>query len=127
MTGPGPADHRAALAAMRAIARDTAIGIAPAELPEVLDTHAAAAASAVTGSDAEQVAGLARAYVFGARVGGQAADPERAARWLAGWSRARARTPDEVHLAVLDGVRFGERLHRALGIDGPGDPGGSVR
>ena len=78
----------------------------------LLDDAAVARAASPT------AASLARMYVFAARVGAATADAERAATWLRGWSSAARRTPQEVHAAVVDGVRFGERLHRALGIGG---------
>ncbi len=65
---------------------------------------------------------FARTYVFAARVGGAAADHERARRWLEGWLADPRRTPDEALAAVTDGIRFAQRLHRALGIGG--DPPG---
>ncbi len=42
--------------------------------------------------------------------------------WLRGWAGAPSRTGAELQAAVRDGIRFGERLHRALGITG--DPNG---
>lgn len=68
----------------------------------------------------DEAAAFARTYVFAARVGGAAADRERAQRWLEGWMAAPRRTPDEARAAVVDGIRFAQRLHRALGIDAPG-------
>jgi hypothetical protein len=49
-------------------------------------------------------------------VGGAAADPDRAARWLRGWAAAPRRTPAEARAAVVEGIRFAERLHRTLGL-----------
>lgn len=113
------AAHIAALAAARDVARAAAAGIDPPDLPAEVD-RAAARAATVAGVPADRVRGLASAYLLAARVGGSAADPERAERWVTGWSRARSRTPEEVRQAAVDAVRFGERLHRALGIGAPG-------
>lgn len=112
MTQPGfeAADHLDALECLSRVARDMADAGDAAGLDDAIE---AAAPSAAAGK-------LARMYVFGARVGGDAADPDRAAMWLRGWSRAAGRDPRMVQAAVVDGVRFGERLHRALGIT-PGD------
>ncbi len=102
-----PADvHRRALAALRAVAGALAPDTPPAELPLRIADAAAepeAAAMAVT-------------YVYAARVGGAAADPELAARWLRGWSAAPRRTPAEAVAALTDGIRFADRLHRTLGL-----------
>lgn len=117
MTGDTAASHRAALDTLRRVARLTAAGPPAAELTGLLDGCVdAAVAEASTPVPPGTVRDLARAYLLGARVGGDAADPVRAARWLEGWSRARSRTPEQAHLAVVDAIRFGERLHRALGI-----------
>lgn len=93
--------------------RDWGPGAVPAEVPARLEQCVAGAAG-----DAQAVE-LARTYVFAARVGGQAADHERAARWLEGWMGAPRRTSEEAHAALVDGIRFAQRLHRALGIDAP--------
>lgn len=113
--------HRAALSALREAARATAGATDPGSLPDVL-TRCAVDAAGPEGLEADRVAGLARTFLFAARVGGATADPERAAMWLTGWSRARSRTAAEAHAAVVDGIRFAERLHRTLGID-TGDAG----
>lgn len=116
MSDPAAAVHCAALAALRDTARATAIGDEAARLPETIATCAATAGHR-RGADPGEVGRLAQTYVFAARVGGAAADPDRAEMWLAGWSRARTRSAAEAHAAVVDGIRFAERLHRSLGID----------
>jgi hypothetical protein len=66
------------------------------------------------------VARLSCLYVFASRVGGATADdPDVAARWLAGWSGARARVPDDGRAALDAGIAFATRLHDAMGIAGP--------
>lgn len=116
MSGMGPASvHRAALAALRDTTRAWDLAAPPADLPAALDARSAEAARA-EGAGAAEVAAMARTYLFAARVGAQAAEPERAARWLTGWTAAARTTPAEVRAALTDGVRFAERLHRALGI-----------
>ncbi len=111
----GPGDHREALGLLRGVVtRAVAAEITGADLVAAIDAH-----PAPTARD------LARMYVFGARVGGAAATPERAAMWLRGWAGAASRTDAELQAALVDGIRFGERLHRALGIaaDPSGDGG----
>lgn len=108
----GPRDHLDALGLLRGLAARAAADEATgAGLVAAIDAHPAPIAR-----------DLARMYVFGARVGGAAATPERAAMWLRGWAGAPSRTGAELQAAVRDGIRFGERLHRALGITG--DPNG---
>ena len=100
--------HRAALAGLQALARELTPDTAPADVPSRLAVH-------VADTDPRALE-FARTYVFAAGVGGAAADHERAQRWLEGWLSARSRTPAEARAAVVDGIRFGQRLHRALGI-----------
>ncbi|MCC6831980.1 MAG: hypothetical protein IT200_11595 [Thermoleophilia bacterium] len=102
--------HRGALEALRAAARGLAPGTPAAEVPGRI-------AAAAAGPEA---AAMAVTYVYAARVGGAAADPEHAARWLRGWTAAARRSPAEGLTAVVDGIRFAERLHRTLGISSPG-------
>ncbi|MFN8124050.1 MAG: hypothetical protein U0237_16690 [Thermoleophilia bacterium] len=106
MAADPAAVHRDALEALRGAVRSLAPDTPAAEVP---DRVAAAAA----GADA---AAMAVTYVYAARVGGAAADPELAARWLRGWTAAARRTPAEGLAALVDGIRFAERLHRSLGI-----------
>jgi|GEM_PF-3325364 len=113
--GEPAAVHVAALEAVRGAVRAWPTDGDPAALPADLD-HRAHAAAAAAGADPVQAAAMARTYVFAARVGAQAADPERAARWLDGWAAARRTTADEVRAALTEAVRFALRLHRALGI-----------
>ena len=89
----------------------------PASIPERLAVLVAA-----QDPDPQAIA-FARTYVFAARSagGGQSSCP-RARRWLDGWLAAPRRSPAEAQAAVVDGIRFAQRLHRALGIDQPGDP-----
>ncbi len=102
--------HRAALAALREVAQALEVETPAAMLPQLV---AAAAAG-----DSEEVAAMAQTYLYAARVGGNAAEPERAMLWLTGWSAARARTWAQARSAVTEGIRFAERLHRTLGIRG---------
>ncbi len=114
MTEPDPAvvaAHRAALAGLQALARELTPDSSPASVAGRLAAHVAAT------DPAPQALEFARTYVFAARVGGDAADPLRAQRWLEGWLAAPRRTPAEAQAAVVDGIRFAQRLHRALGID----------
>ena len=106
------AAHQAALAGLQALARE----MTPATPPSGV---AARMAELVAAQDAApQALEFARTYVFAARVGGAAADHDRARRWLEGWLAAPRRTPEEAQAAVIDGIRFAQRLHRALGIGG---------
>ncbi len=105
------AAHRAALAGLKALARELTPDTAPASLPARL------AALVAANDPSPQALELARTYIFAARVGGAAADHGRAQRWLEGWLAAPRRTPAEAQAAVVDGIRFAQRLHRALGID----------
>lgn len=105
--------HRAALTALRDTARGLGPDAPPAELPARIADAAADPASAE----------MAVTYVYAARVGGAAADPEMAARWLRGWTAAARRTPAEAVAAVTDGIRFAERLHRSLGISSSDESG----
>ena len=119
MTDPEPAvvaAHRAALAGLQALARELKPDTPPASVPDRM--------SVLVGAEdpSPQALDFARTYVFAARVGGAAADHERARRWLDGWLAAPRRTPAEAQAAIVDGIRFAQRLHRALGIDGPADP-----
>jgi hypothetical protein len=107
--------HRAALAALREVARTWAPGAPAAGLPTAVD-GASGAAAAGAGAAPDAVAAMARTYLFAARVGGAAADPGRAARWLAGWAAAPRRTPEEARAAVVEAIRFADRLHRAAGL-----------
>ena len=114
MTEPDPAvvaAHRAALAGLQALARELTPDTPPGSVADRLTALVAAA------DPAPQARDFARTYVFAARVGGAAADPLRATRWLEGWLTAPRRTPAEAQAAVVDGIRFAQRLHRALGID----------
>jgi hypothetical protein len=104
--------HLAALAALQEVARALGPDSDPAAVPERL-----AAAAAAEDPDPRTLE-FARTYVFAARVGGAAADHERAQRWFDGWLSARGRTSAEALAAIVDGIRFAQRLHRALGIDG---------
>lgn len=106
MTADPAAVHRDALEALRDTVRGLEPGTPAAEIPGRI-TDAAAA---------REAAAMAVTYVYAARVGGAAADPEVAGRWLRGWSAAARRTPEEGLAAVVDGIRFAERLHRTLGI-----------
>ena len=85
-------------------------------------TETATAALPARLSDAageENISGLASLYVFAARVGGrQTDDPTVATKWLAGWSSARARVPDDGRAALDAGIAFATRLHDAMGITG---------
>lgn len=110
MTQPDDSHHRAALAGVRQLARRTAAGLDPGELDAALDEVSGSA------GDPAECRRLIEMYIFAARVGGDATSLTRAGQWLAGWSRASARTPHEIQQAVVDGVRFAERLHRARGI-----------
>lgn len=101
--------HRAALAALREVAREMTPETPAATLPELVGAAA---------GDSREVAAMAQTYLYAARVGGNAAETERAMLWLTGWSAARARTPAQAKAAVADGIRFAERLHRTLGIAG---------
>ena len=114
---PPAAVHRAALEALRALAREVTATEVGADLPGRLAAQAAAAAGGRADPDA--VAAMMATYVYAARVGASAAEPARAAMWLRGWSAARGREPGEVHQAVVEGVRFADRLHRALGLVEP--------
>jgi len=104
------AAHRAALAGLQALARE----LGPEAVPA--DTPARLAACVAAETPDPRALDFARTYVFAARVGAAAADHERAQRWLEGWLSARGRTAAEAQAAVVDGIRFGQRLHRALGI-----------
>jgi len=109
------AAHRAALGGLQALARELTPETPPASVPERM-------AELVALEDPDpQALEFARTYVFAARVGGAAADHARAKRWLEGWLAAPRRTPAEAQAAIVDGIRFAQRLHRALGIgDAPG-------
>ncbi len=107
------AAHRAALAGLQALAREWTIDTLPAQVPSRLATLVAAEDPSPPPLE------FARTYLFAARVGGAAADHERAKQWLEGWMAAPRRTPAEAHAAIVDGIRFAQRLHRALGIDDP--------
>jgi hypothetical protein len=114
---PTAATHLAALEALRAVARGTGPEAPAAGLPAALEAAGAAAAGAAgIGDEAAGVTAMAATYLFAARVGGAAADPDRAARWLRGWAAAPRRTPAEARAAVVEGIRFAERLHRTLGL-----------
>jgi hypothetical protein len=105
------AAHRAALAGLQALARELTPATPPASVP-------ARMAALVGAEDPNpQALDFARTYVFAARVGGAAADHARAKLWLEGWLGAPRRTPAEAQAAIVDGIRFAQRLHRALGID----------
>lgn len=105
------AAHRAALAGLQALAREISPETPAASVPDRL-------AALVTAEDPDpQARDFARTYVFAARVGGAAADHDRARRWLEGWFAAPQRTAAEAQAAIVDGIRFAQRLHRALGID----------
>ncbi len=109
------AAHRAALAGLQALARELTPATPAASV-------AARMAALVAAEDRDpQALDFARTYVFAARVGGAAADPGRAKRWLEGWLAAPRRTPAEAQAAIVDGIRFAQRLHRALGIDAASD------
>ena len=115
MTDPGEAvadAHRAALAGLQALAGEMTPTTAPASIAPRLAVQVAAL------DPSPQALEFARTYVFAARVGAAAADHDRARRWLEGWLAAPRRTTDEARAAVIDGIRFGQRLHRALGIGG---------
>jgi hypothetical protein len=105
--------HHAALSALQELIRGWSVERTPSEVCAQIDAVIAAA------DGSEQARSFAYTYVFAARVGGQAADPERAVTWLRGWSASSRRTASEVHEALVDGVRFAQRLHRALGIPEP--------
>lgn len=113
MSGPDEAvvrAHRAALAGLQALAREMTAETPPASV-------AGRMAELVGAEDPSlEAPAFARTYVFAARVGGAAADHDRARRWLDGWLGAPRRTPAEAQAAVVDGIRFAQRLHRALGI-----------
>jgi hypothetical protein len=114
VTDPEPAvvaAHRAALAGLRALARELTPDTPPASVPDRM------AALVAAEDPAPQALDFARTYLFAARVGGAAADHGRAKRWLEGWLVAPRRTPAEAQAAIVDGIRFAQRLHRALGID----------
>lgn len=110
MAADPAAVHHDALDALRDTARGLGLDTPAAEIPDRI-------AAAAPGPDA---AAMAVTYVYAARVGGAAADPELAARWLRGWSAAARRTTAEGRAAVTDGIRFAERLHRTLGISREG-------
>lgn len=119
MTGPEAdiaAAHVAALAGLQALAGE----MTPATPPLGIATRLAELVA--VRDPAPQALEFARTYVFAARVGGAAADHDRARRWLEGWLADPRRTPDEALAAITDGIRFAQRLHRALGI--AGDPPG---
>ena len=105
------ADHRAALSGLQALVREMTIDAPPAQVPSRLQVLVAAA------EGSPQALDFARTYVFAARVGGAAADHARAKQWLEGWMAAPRRTGTEAQAAIVDGIRFAQRLHRALGID----------
>jgi hypothetical protein len=119
VTGPDAevvSAHLAALAGLKVLAGEMTPATPPAGVP-------ARMAEIVAAEDpAPRALEFARTYVFAARVGGAAADPDRARRWLEGWLAAPRRTPEEAQAAIVDGIRFAQRLHRALGIGG--DAGG---
>ncbi len=102
--------HHAALAGLQELLRGWGVESTPSGVCTEIDAEIAAA------DGSEQARSFAYTYVFAARVGGQAADPERAVTWLRGWSASPRRTASEVQEALVDGVRFAQRLHRALGI-----------
>ena len=105
------AAHRAALGGLQALARELTPETPPASL-------AGRMAECVGAQDPDpQALEFARTYVFAARVGGAAADQARAKLWLEGWLASPRRTPAEAQAAIVDGIRFAQRLHRALGID----------
>jgi hypothetical protein len=106
------AAHRAALRGLQALARELTPETSAASVPARM-----AALVAVEDPDPQALV-FARTYVFAARVGAGAADHPRAKRWLEGWFAAPRRTPAEAQAAIVDGIRFAHRLHRALGIDG---------
>lgn len=106
MAADPAAVHLSALDALRDAVRGLEPGTPAAEIPGRITDAAAAPESAA----------MAVTYVYAARVGGAAADPELAARWLRGWTAAARRTPAEGLAALVDGIRFAERLHRSLGI-----------
>lgn len=99
--------HRAALAALRKVAEAFEAQTPAAMLPQLVVDAA---------GDSREVAAMAQTYLYAARVGGNAAEPDRAMLWLTGWSAARARTGAQAQAAVAEGIRFAERLHRTLGI-----------
>jgi hypothetical protein len=101
--------HRAALAALREVAKALEGETPAAMLPQLVADAA---------GDSEEVAAMAQTYLYAARVGGNAAEPQRAMLWLTGWSAARTRTWAQAQAAVTEGIRFAERLHRTLGIRG---------
>jgi hypothetical protein len=107
------AAHRAALAGLQALAREWTVDALPAQVPSRLATLVAAE------NPSPQALEFARTYLFAARVGGAAADHDRARQWLEGWTAAPRRTAAEAQTAIVDGIRFAQRLHRALGIDDP--------
>jgi hypothetical protein len=109
------AAHLAALAALEDLAGE----IGPDTDPATLATRLAALVE--TRDESAQALDLSRTYVFAARVGAAAADHERSRRWLEGWLAAPRRTWEEAQAAIVDGIRFGRRLHRALGIPTTGD------
>ena len=109
------AAHRAALEGLQALARELTPETSPAS---VLDRMAACVGTRDLDPHALEIA---RTYVFAARVGGAAADHARAKRWLEGWLSSPRRTPAEAQAAIVDGIRFAQRLHRALGIDDPAE------
>jgi hypothetical protein len=104
--------HRAALAGLQALAGEMTPTTIPGSIAPRLAVQVASHDSSPQALD------FARSYVFAARVGGAAADHDRARQWLEGWLAAPRRTSDEARAAVIDGIRFGQRLHRALGIGG---------
>jgi hypothetical protein len=99
--------HRAALAALREVAQALAVETPAAALPRLVT---------VAAGESREVEAMAQTYLYAARVGGNAAEPERAMLWLTGWSAARTRTWAQAQTAVTEGIRFAERLHRSLGI-----------
>jgi hypothetical protein len=105
------AAHRAALAGLQELAREWTTEMLPTEVPLRL------AALVAAEDPSPQALDFARTYVFAARVGGAAADHSRAKQWLEGWMAAPRRTATEAQTAIVDGIRFATRLHRALGID----------
>jgi hypothetical protein len=113
VTGPDAevvAAHRGALAGLQALAREMTPATPPQGVAERMGELVAEE------DPAPEAVQFARTYVFAARVGGAAADHDRARRWLEGWLAAPRRTPEEARAAIVDGIRFAQRLHRALGI-----------
>lgn len=109
------AAHRAALAALRRAVEILGPTPEPARLPAAVDQAVAELAGE---GDRELTRDLTRLYLYGARVGaGAAQDPRLAERWLKGWSAARARTPEQARAALVDGIRFADRVHRTIGLE----------